>query len=102
MSEGKTGSGFALQYLKDSGMSVNITISRDDLECVIRKIVSEAMAENKAARQELLPKGEVCKRLGVSDSTLWKWDKVGYLKRVKIGRSVFYNSDDIKKISSRQ
>lgn len=93
---------FAIQYLKDSGMAVNFVLSREDLEAVVRKMINEALSQSKGEKgNELLSRDDVCSILNVSPSTLWKWDKIGYLKKKKVGRSVFYNKRDIMNLADK-
>lgn len=47
------------------------------------------------AEEKLLTKQQVMELLGVSSTTLWLWERKGYLKPVKIGRKVFYSPKDI-------
>ncbi len=47
---------------------------------------------------ELLTVKEVCKKLEVDVSTLWRWDKTGYLKKIKVGNKVRYRESDINKL----
>ena len=82
-------------------MAVNIVLNREDLEAVVRKIVMEAIDASRAeSDKKLLTRDEVCSILSVSPSTLWKWDKIGYLKKRKVGRSVFYEKNDILKLAN--
>lgn len=41
---------------------------------------------------------ETADKLGVDLSTLWRWHKSGYLKKIKIGKSVKYKESDIRKL----
>ena len=41
---------------------------------------------------------ETCKQLHTSKVTLWRWDKSGYLKPVRIGTKVFYRQSDIDRL----
>ncbi|MDD3772281.1 MAG: helix-turn-helix domain-containing protein, partial [Weeksellaceae bacterium] len=41
---------------------------------------------------------QVAKILNVSKTTLWRWDKSGYLKTIEIGGKRRYRMSDIKKI----
>ncbi len=48
-----------------------------------------------ANNSSLITKKEAMIGFKVSHTTLWKWEKLGYLKPVKIGRKVYYRKDDI-------
>lgn len=73
-------------------------------EVLVKKVRAEA--EREIARRvvvyedTLIAKEEARVRLlgGVDPSTLWRWEKVGYLKPVRIGGKVFYRRSDIDAI----
>ena len=86
-------------------MTVSIRLS--DLlaanEALVRQVRKEA--EREAARRDLqagdslIQKEEARRRLGSPDpSTLWRWEKAGYLTPVRIGAKVFYRQGDIDAI----
>ena len=76
-----------------------IVLNADDLEEVVRNVVGELLTEQKQAQTDAkLAKAVVRERLHVDDSTLWRWDKAGYLKAIHIGRSVYYRESDVLKI----
>lgn len=41
---------------------------------------------------------EVAQKFGVTQSTLWRWDKSGYLVPRKVGRKSFYSSTDVEQL----
>ena len=41
---------------------------------------------------------ETADKLGVDVSTLWRWDRSGYLKKVRVGRKVYYRRGDVIKL----
>ena len=62
---------------------------------------------NNISRQSLFPKEnedmiskkEVMLGFGVSHTTLWKWEKRGYLVPVRLGKCIFYKREDIEKLT---
>ena len=60
----------------------------------------QRMAEEKTAStsDERLTAKEAAERLGISQNSLWRWGKSGYLRPVKVGRKSFYLLSDIEKI----
>lgn len=65
-------------------------------EEMLQKAVETAMSKQKENTSNVLLKREsTAARLGVNLSTLWRWDRSGYLKPVRIGRSVYYRLSDI-------
>lgn len=65
-------------------------------EEMLQKAVETAMSKQKENTSNVLLKREsTAARLGVNLSTLWRWDRSGYLKPVRIGRFVYYRLSDI-------
>lgn len=74
-------------------------MNEQDLEEAFRKIASELLSNQGEAKKEVrLTRAAVRERLNVDNSTLWRWDKIGYLKAIHIGRAVWYNESDVKNI----
>lgn len=46
----------------------------------------------------LITKKEAMQGFNVSHTTLWKWQKTGYLTPVKVGKKVYYRREDIKNL----
>lgn len=73
-----------------------LMVTGAELEEAFRTILSELLAEKAAgSRERKIPRLEVARRLGVDPSTLWRWDKAGYLKPVRQGSKVFYRESDV-------
>lgn len=47
----------------------------------------------------LISKKEVMNGLGVSHTTLWKWEQKGYLVPIRVGKKVYYRRSDIEKLT---
>ena len=45
---------------------------------------------------------EVAKKLHVDPSTLWSWDKRGYLRKIEVGGKRLYRESDIEAILNRK
>lgn len=41
---------------------------------------------------------EAANKLEVDVSTLWRWDKSGYLKKIKVGNKIRYRESDVTKL----
>ena len=66
-------------------------------EEIIKKAVEIAISQQKKSTSNILVKRETtAARLGVDLSTLWRWDRSGYLRPVRIGRAVYYRLSDIE------
>lgn len=75
----------------------SINLKTGDLYNMIHEAVEDALMKQSArSASTLLTRDATAKRLGVDVSTLWRWDKSGYLKPVRIGRSVHYRLSDIE------
>ncbi len=60
---------------------------------IFRQILQENEDKKKVV---ILNREAVANRLHVSKSTLWRWDRTGYLKAVRYGRAVWYRESDIE------
>ena len=66
-------------------------VSAADLEEALRSILEEVVSTSNGEKDEtLLTVRQAASLLGVDRSTLWRWEKEGYLKPVRIGRKVRY------------
>ena len=87
---------------------MSVTIRLGDLldanEALVRRVREEAMACRSVDEDELVPKEVARVRLlgGVDPSTLWRWEKAGYLVPVRIGVKVFYRRGDIARLTGRK
>lgn len=52
----------------------------------------------KPKEEKFLTIKQVAELLGVTEPTLWRWNKEGILKRVKVGNKVRYKESDVKKV----
>lgn len=84
---------------------MSVTIRLSDLlkanEALAMRVREEARREARALYEdELVPKEDARKRLlgGVDPSTLWRWEKAGYLAPVRIGTKVYYRRGDIARL----
>lgn len=85
---------------------MSVTVRLGDLleanEALVRKVRREVEKEQEQRRAEwgdtLVPKAEVQKMLGVDASTLWRWEKAGYLAPVRIGVKVMYRKGELDRL----
>ena len=74
-------------------------LNKEDLETILRTLVRETIEQYEAEKTEpKLTIKQVSKRLGVDPSTLWRWEREGYLTPSRIGRKVLYKQSDIEAI----
>ena len=76
-------------------------LTASDLEEAFRRIAAQVEAEReRELKREKISRKAAARRLGKDTSTLWRWDKSGYLKAYRQGASVFYWEADIRKIEN--
>lgn len=86
------------------GANVYVTVSVADLREFFEEVVKDTAAKERAAEAErnadgVMSQTDVCKFLGVSKSTLWRWDKYGYLSPSgRMGRTPQYLKSDVERI----
>lgn len=88
---------------------ISVTVRLRDLleanETLARRVWSDAIfledqrRRNFGDENTLVPKEQARQMLGSPDrSTMWRWEKAGYLVPIKIGGRLFYRSGDIAEI----
>jgi len=84
-----------------SGGNVQIVCSLADL----KEVFQEWQDEREIPEQKedvMLTADETAKQLNVTNVTLWRWSKTGYLRPVKAGRKTFYWQSDINKLLQKE
>lgn len=78
-------------------------ISIDELRAIVHDEILAAMAEyfSNPNEEEFLSIEQASNILKVDRSTLWHWDKEGYLKKIYIGGKPRYKRSDIDRILQR-
>lgn len=89
----------SLRDLLESGANVSVTVTLDDL----RTILNEAAKGTKPAAQEqtteeFLSRKEVLALLKIDSSTLWCWEKTGYIKSYPFGGRKRYKQEEVEAI----
>ena len=72
-------------------------VSPEDFASAVEGAVAKAMTSSNP-KEIFLTVDEAASRLGVSRSTLWRWDKDGYLKKIKKGKKITYRLSDVERI----
>lgn len=80
--------------------NVQVIISPQQLLEFGEYLITQARTLNNVQQPEekLISATEVQQLLNVSATTLWRWDKTGYLKSVRVGRKAYYRQSDIERI----
>lgn len=89
----------SLRDLLELGANVSVTVTLDDL----RTIFHEAAKGTKSAVQEqpaeeFLARKDVLAFLKIDSSTLWCWEKTGYIKSYPFGGRKRYKREDVEAI----
>lgn len=75
-----------------------VRISLQDLQeaaDILAERVAQKLGAARVFNDELMSSDDVARQLGVSKMTLWRWDKIGYLKAIKVGKQRRYRRQDI-------
>lgn len=73
-------------------------VSKDDLENVVQNAVNRLLEKRENKPEVYLSVEETARRLKVDRSTLWRWNKDGYLTTTKVGNKVRYKLSDVERI----
>lgn len=72
-------------------------ISAADLERILRNLVNDLISEREEVKKETyISANQVSNLLGVSKSTLWRWEKENYLVPVRVGNKLRYKESEVK------
>lgn len=89
--------------LLNNGATVTLAINLDDLKKFHSLVLEDTINNLEQVISEKNSERNVSKNrakeiLDVNDSTLWRWEKRGLLKKIKVGGKVFYKMTDIQKL----
>ena len=93
-----------MKDILSSGANVSITVSADDLRTFFAEVAQQVINQAKAAQAakndvEMLNQAQVCSYLGVSKATVWRWEKIGYLRpATRMGARPMYLKSEIEKL----
>jgi hypothetical protein len=97
----------AINELLTLGNNVSITLTAKDLLEVIQYTVLETRKEleqyiSESNSEEYLSPKEVSVMLGISNVSLWRYAKKGYLTPIEVGGKRKYLKSDIKALLSKR
>lgn len=86
---------------------LTVSISIKDLIAANRHLIQETREElerdlSRSRKEVFLTKDKVMEMLDVSSSTLWRWQKAGYLAPVSVGGSNRFRLSDINRIIGQE
>ena len=77
-------------------------MTMDEIKALIDRSVEKgrqaAIQEMAERREATVTRQDAARQLHVSVITLWRWAKTGYLKPVKVGKTILYHQADIDMI----
>lgn len=88
----------------EAGGRMKFEVTGEDLCKFADTLIEKAqkMKERELERQEVeetyLSRAEAAEMCHVSKTTLWAWDKAGYLKPAKMGKRILYALSDIREL----
>lgn len=89
----------SINEILKTGTNVQLVINALDLKEAFLQWSEEMRIPDTETREEsYLTAKETAEKLGVDISTLWRWDRSGYLKKVRVGRKIRYHESDVIKL----
>lgn len=89
----------SINEILKTGANVQLVINALDLKEAFLQWSEEMRIPDTETREEsYLTAQETADKLGVDVSTLWRWDKSGYLKKIKVGNKIRYRESDVLKL----
>lgn len=75
-------------------------MTNDDWKEFLTKIIADAVATRHTEKREfMIPRSRACELLEKDPSTLYRWEKSGYLvPAVRRGRTILYSSRDLENL----
>lgn len=92
----------SIEKLIESGVNVNVTLTPTELveviDYVVKKVKMEMEEEIRSKQTETyMTTKEVCDFLSISEVTIYRWEKRGYLTPLYIGGKKRYPRTEIEK-----
>ena len=87
----------SIKQIIDTNPNIQLVVSAADLKEFALELLAER-EKSSAKSDKYLTIPETAEKYGVSQSTLWRWSRLGYLPKVKLGGKSFYRESDIIKL----
>ena len=88
-----------LNELIRSGANISVTVSLDDLKEIFKEVAGNLKpVKQEPSPEEFLSRKEVLSLLKIDSSTLWSWEKTGYIKSFPFGGRKRYKLADVEAI----
>lgn len=85
----------SLRELLESGANVSVTVKLDDLRTILKEA---AATQQEPPAEEFLSRKEVLAALKIDSSTLWCWEKTGYIRSYPFGGRKRYRREEVEAI----
>lgn len=87
------------QLVKNGNSNLQIVVGIMELKEFAIEIANEVLSAKieKKTDEIYYTSEQTANRLQVDKSTLWRWNKAGYLSPIKVGGKIRYRESDIKK-----
>jgi excisionase family DNA binding protein len=92
------------QLMSQGNYNVSIPVTPKDLQDFATSVAKSVLAnyQPKEKEDELLTVEEAMAMLKVSRTSIWRWERQGVLKPIKLGRFVRYRKSDIDNMIKRE
>ena len=89
-----------IKDLLNEGANISVSVTLSDLKEYSLSLIQQGIeiGMKQYTEKSYLTQKEAAEKLNVSENTLWRWKKTGYLTPVKVGNSVYYRFSDIEKL----
>ena len=87
-----------IQDIIAAGLPLQLVVDAMDLKELFLNWHEEMVQKPQKEESPLLTPAEVTEKYRVSKVTLWRWDKMGLLVPIKMGRKSFYRQSDIERV----
>ena len=89
-----------IRELLKSEAKISLTMSLEDLRQVFKELLgnNSRLIKEEPPPEEFISRKEVLNRLEIDSSTLWNWEKTGYIKSYPFGGRKRYKVKDVEAI----
>jgi predicted DNA-binding transcriptional regulator AlpA len=87
----------SIKEIVNMNPNIQLVISAADLKEFALELLAER-EKSSTQSEKYLTIAETAKKYGVSESTLYRWSRLDYLPKVKLGGKSFYRESDIIKL----
>lgn len=93
----------SIRNIIEQEKNVQIVVNAADLKELILEWANEKDSQIQAMKADVhLTTAEAAFALKITKTTLWRWEKAGYLMPVKVAGKKYYKKSDIDRILQKQ